>query len=106
MQRKWLVLTFMVLGLVLVVSFVALAQLPAEIPREETLIVDQLTGRVGTPSNFNLWAGWRWHDRGIEQLVLEPLWTVDYGTGEIIPGLAAELPIYNEDFTQMTINLR
>ena len=44
MQRKWLVLTFMVLGLVLVVSFVALAQLPAEIPREETLIVDQLTG--------------------------------------------------------------
>ena len=39
-------------------------------------------------------------------MLLEPLWTVDYATGEIIPGLAAELPIYNEDFTQMTINLR
>jgi len=106
MQRKWLVFTFMVLGLALMFSFAALAQLPPGIPREETLIVDQLTGRVGTPSNFNLWAGWRWQDRGIQQLLLEPLWTVDYATGEIISGLAAELPIYNEDFTQMTIKLR
>ncbi len=106
MQRKWLVFTLMALGLVLMVSFAALAQLPAGIPREETFIGSQLTGRVGTPSNFNLWSGWRWQDRGIQQLLLEPLWTVDYATGEIISGLAAELPIYNEDSTQMTINLR
>ncbi|MDI3543405.1 MAG: peptide/nickel transport system substrate-binding protein, partial [Candidatus Atribacteria bacterium] len=106
MQHKYLVSMFIVLGLVTMMSFSALAQLPPGIPREETLIVDQLTGRVGTPSNFNLWAGWRWQDRGIQQLLLEPLWTVDYATGEIISGLAAELPIYNEDFTQMTIKLR
>ncbi|MGQ9622184.1 MAG: ABC transporter substrate-binding protein [Candidatus Caldatribacteriaceae bacterium] len=92
-------------GLFLFAAF-ASAQLPAGIPREETLIVDQLTGRVGTPSNFNLWAGWRWQDRGLQQLCMEPLWTVDYATGEIIPGLAAELPKYNEDFTQMTVKLR
>ena len=58
------------------------------------------------PNNFNLWAGWRNQDRGIQQLLLEPLWTVDYATGEIISGMAAGLPVYNDDFTQMTINLR
>ncbi|MGQ9748128.1 MAG: ABC transporter substrate-binding protein, partial [Candidatus Caldatribacteriaceae bacterium] len=84
----------------------AFAQLPAGIPREETLIADQLTGRVGTPNNFNLWSGWRWQDRGLQQLSMEPLWTVDYATGEIIPGLAAEFPKYNQDFTEMTIKLR
>ena len=34
-------------------------------PRDQTLIVNMLTGRVGTPSNFNEWVGWRWRDRGI-----------------------------------------
>lgn len=105
MRNKCLVLLLVVLFIALFAS-VVFAQLPANIPREETLIVDQLTGRVGTPSNFNLWAGWRWQDRGLQQLAIEPLWTVDYATGEIIPGLAAEMPIYNEDFTKMTIKLR
>ncbi|MGC8778015.1 MAG: ABC transporter substrate-binding protein, partial [Candidatus Caldatribacteriaceae bacterium] len=94
------------LSLFLLVTLSAFAQLPGGIPREETLIVDTLTGRTGTPSNFNLWAGWRWQDRGLQQLAMEPLWTVDYATGEIIPGLAAEMPIYNQDFTQMTVKLR
>lgn len=95
-------------GLILagVLSSTCAAQLPAGIPREETLIFDQLTGRTAMPNNFNEWAGWRWRDRGTAQLMNEPLWTVDYATSEIIPGLAADLPVYNEDFTQMTVNLR
>jgi len=103
---KWGIMVFMVLGLVISLSFTAMASLPAGIPREETLTYDQLTGRVGTPDNFNEWSGWRWQDRGTQQFLHEPLWTVDYATGEIIPGLAADLAVYNEDFTQMTINLR
>jgi len=87
-------------------SSMCAAQLPAGIPRDETLIFDQLSGRGAMPNNFNEWAGWRWRDRGTAQLMNEPLWTVDYATGEIIPGLAADLAIYNEDFTQMTVNLR
>jgi len=83
-----------------------MAQLPPGIPREKTLMIDQLTGRTAMPHNFNEWSGWRWRDRGMAQLMNEPLWTVDYATGEIIPGLASELPIYSKDFTQMTINLR
>ncbi len=37
-----------------------LAQIPGTFPREETLIARILTGRVGTPDNFNLWSSWRW----------------------------------------------
>lgn len=76
------------------------------LPREQTLIVGQLTGRVGTPSNFNEWVGWKWRDRGMQNLANEPLWSIDFATGEIIPGLAAGDPIYNDDFTQVTIPLR
>ena len=105
---KYVWVSAVLAGLMLagVLSSMCAAQLPAGIPREETLIFDQLTGRTAMPNNFNEWAGWRWRDRGTAQLMNEPLWTVDYATGEIIPGLAADLPIYNEDFTQMTVNLR
>ncbi len=76
------------------------------LPREETLIVGILTGRVGSPSNFNEWVGWKSRDRGMQNLANEPLWSVDFATGEIIPGLASGDPVYNADFTQVTIPLR
>ncbi|MBX3062685.1 MAG: ABC transporter substrate-binding protein [Anaerolineae bacterium] len=75
-------------------------------PREETLIARILTGRVGTPDNMNLWVGWKWQDRGLQNLADEPLWTVDFATGEIINGLADGDPTYNEDFTSLTVTLR
>ena len=65
-----------------------------------------LTGRVGTPDNMNLWVGWKWQDRGMQNLADEPLWSVDFATGEIIPGLADGDPTYNADFTSLTIPLR
>jgi len=95
--------------LVLVMGFAqaGFAQLAEDIPREKTFIADVLTGRVGTPANFNVFTtAWRNPDRGVQQLMLEPLWLVDYVTGEVINALAAEGPIYNEDFTQMTVKLR
>lgn len=83
-----------------------LAQIGGTFPRNETLIARILTGRVGTPDNFNVWSGWRNQDRGIQNLADEPLWTVDYATGEIINGLASGDPTYNADFTSLTIPLR
>lgn len=77
-----------------------------DLPRNETLIADILTGRVGSPSNFNDWVGWKWRDRGTQNLANEPLWSVDFATGEIIPGLASGDPVYNADFTEVTIPLR
>ncbi len=76
------------------------------LPRNETFIAGQLTGRVGSPSNFNWWVGWKWRDRGMQNLAAEPLWTVDFATGEIINALAAGDPVYNDDFTQVEIPLR
>jgi peptide/nickel transport system substrate-binding protein len=76
------------------------------LPRSETLIVDMLTGRVTSPSNFNTWAGWRQRDRGTQNLANEPLWSIDFATGEIINGSASGPATYNDDFTQVTIPLR
>ncbi len=76
------------------------------LPRSETLMVGMLTGRVGSPGNFNEWVGWKWRDRGMQNLANEPLWSVDFATGEIINALAAGDPVYNEDFTQVEIPLR
>ncbi|MFO7633191.1 MAG: ABC transporter substrate-binding protein, partial [Caldilinea sp.] len=77
-----------------------------ELPRNETLIAEILTGRVGSPSNFNEWVGWKWRDRGMQNLANEPLWSVDFATGEIINGSAAGDPDYNDDFTAVTFPLR
>lgn len=84
----------------------AVADVLGTFPRRETLIVRQLTGRVGSPDNMNLWVGWKWQDRGLQNLADEPLWSVDFATGEIINGLASGDPVYNEDFTELTIPLR
>ena len=82
------------------------ASLPGTFPRNETVIIRQLTGRVGTPDNFNEWVTWRWRDRGTQNLANEPLWSVDFATGTIINGLAEGDPKYTPDFTSLTIPLR
>ena len=96
-----------IVGILLVVlTLSSFALLPTSVPRNETFIVNQLTGRTGVPGNFNIWAGWRSNDRGLQNLLLEPLWCVEYATGQVINALAAEPPIYNSDFTKMTVKLR
>ena len=86
-----------VLGILMILVSSLFAQLTSDIPREETIIVDVLGGRVPSPSNFNVFRGTpgRGLDRGIQQLMLEPLWCVDFATGEIINALASEGPTYN-----------
>ncbi|PNR94541.1 ABC transporter substrate-binding protein [Petrotoga sp. 9PWA.NaAc.5.4] len=75
------------------------------LPRETTLIT---TGpRASSPGNFNVFVTtWRTPNRGIQQLMLEPLWTMEPARGEVINSLAVEGPIYNDDFTKMTVKLR
>jgi len=99
------------LGLVIAVlsGSLAFAQiLPPEVPREKTLILPWLWAPTGTPGNWNLWAGWRNQNGGLHQFVTEPLWTLNPNVveGGIINALAAQPPLYNEDFTRLTIKLR
>ncbi|MDN5346221.1 MAG: peptide/nickel transport system substrate-binding protein [Petrotoga sp.] len=97
-----------VLTLLLVVSMfgVLLSQVLPDIPRSETLIVEASSGRVPNPSNFNNWVPGSIHTQGVQQLLRDGLWYIDPQTSEWINALAAQEPVYNEDFTQMTIKLR
>ena len=80
------------------------------IPRAETLIFENPTGRVVGPDDFNRWRpGVQTASTGHQQLSLDALWYIDPDAG--IDGvwdnsLAAEKPLYNEDFSQMTVKLR
>lgn len=104
---KVLFLAVVVCSFILSSIPVAFSQLAPELPRSETLIVNVDSGRVMTPTNFNVWAAtWRSPDRGIHQLMVEPLWMVDPTKTEVINALAEGKPIYNKDFTEMTVKLR
>lgn len=78
--------------------------------RSETLILENPTGKVVPADDFNRWRpGIQSSSTGFQQLALDALWYIDPDAG--IDGvwdnsLAAEKPIYNADFTQMTVKLR
>lgn len=77
-----------------------------EMARHETLICNINTGKMGDPGNFNDWAKWVNRDNGLQQICADPLWIAEYANGKIVSVLAADLPSYNDDFTQMTVDLR
>ncbi len=106
-----IVRTLAVTASTLVVATAALAQTDlTELPREQTLIVENPEGTIKNANWFNYWsvnAGGR--STGLQQLCMDTLWYVDSDRG--LDGawdnsLAAEPPQYNEDFTEMTVKLR
>ena len=92
----------------LVISFLALSiaqpsGLPVDTPREELFIADQIF-RYAVTGNYNLWGSGGTPHR--HALMMETLWYRDQETGERIAGVAASEPMYNDDFTEMTVELR
>jgi peptide/nickel transport system substrate-binding protein len=81
------------------------------VPRNQCLILENPSGTVLPADDFNRWrSGYSgiWVC-GLQQLALDALWYIDPDAG--VDGvwdnaLAAEPPIYNDDFTQMTVKLR
>lgn len=62
-------------------------------PRNETLIVDILSGRIANPDTFNPYIpGSIPMDAGIHQLLHGNLWEIDTVKGEQYPDLAATMP--------------
>ncbi|ACI18313.1 ABC transporter substrate-binding protein [Dictyoglomus thermophilum] len=105
-MRKFVFVSLFLL-IFLMLSQVGFSQLAPNVPRNETLIANILTGRIVAPDNFNSWtSSWITPDRGIQQLMLEPLWIVDPATGKVINALAASAPQYSNDFKTLTIKLR
>ncbi|MEM1876587.1 MAG: ABC transporter substrate-binding protein, partial [Ignisphaera sp.] len=83
--------------------------LPPGIRREDVFVLDLVTGKPGTPSNFNAWRAGA--DVGIlvagmNQLCTASLWYVDTATGEVINGIAAAPPEPNQDFTVWRFKIR
>lgn len=78
--------------------------------RTETLILENPNGRISPADDFNRWRpGTTIPASGLQQTCLDALWYIDPDAG--IDGvwdnaLAAEKPIYNKDFTGMTVKLR
>ena len=81
-----------------------------DLPREQTLILQNPEGSLANPGWFNIWvnAGGGL-STGLHQLMMDTLWFIDPNQG--IDGvthnsLASGPPEYNDDFTEMTVNLR
>ncbi len=82
----------------------------SNLPRNETLIVENPEGTIKNAGWFNMWtvnAGGR--STGNQQLAMDALWYIDPDHG--IDGvwdnsLASDKPIYNDDFSEMTVKLR
>ncbi|MFW5988380.1 MAG: ABC transporter substrate-binding protein [bacterium] len=105
-MRKTAGLFFMSLFLILVFSTLSFAQsLPEGVPREDTLIMDQIF-RYESPQNNNIWVPGGGAQPTRQGLISDTLWYLDQLTGEWYNSLAEEEPIYNDDYTEMTVNLR
>lgn len=77
--------------------------LPVDVPRTELFVADQIF-RYPDSGNYNLWSGGQTPHR--HALMMETLWYRDQETGTRLMGVATSDPIYNDDFTQMTVTLR
>jgi len=87
-----------------------LAQGAPDVPREQTLIVENPEGTIKNAGWFNIWATIAsGQSTGLHQLAMDTFWYIDpdHGLdGAWDNSLAAEPPIYNADFTEMTVKLR
>lgn len=82
----------------------AFAQLPVDVPRGETLILDQIF-RYSTADNFNMWLPSSTTPTR-QGFFTDTLWYIDQQTGAWINALAEAEPVYNQEFTEMTVKLR
>ena len=78
--------------------------LPVDVPRESVFVADQIF-RYSVIDNYNFWVNGP-HEPHRHALMMETLWYRDQETGERIYGAAASDPVYNDDFTQMNVDLR
>ena len=82
----------------------------ANLPRNEMLILENPEGTIKNAGWFNIWtinAGSQ--SNGLQQAALDTLWYIDpeRGLGDVWQNsLAADKPVYNADFTEMTVPLK
>lgn len=105
------ILQFVLTMIASLAGFAVLAQGEiSNLPREQNIIIENPEGTIKNPGWFNYWAvnaGGR--STGLQQLALDTFWYIDpdYGIDGVWDNsLAADKPVYNDDFTEMTVKLR
>ncbi|WP_421723209.1 ABC transporter substrate-binding protein [Bauldia sp.] len=78
--------------------------LPVDVPREKLFIADQIF-RYSVIGNYNFWVNGP-HTPHRHALMMETLWLSDQETGERMYDVASSGPMYNDDFTEMSVDLR
>ena len=82
----------------------------SDLPRNETLIVENPEGTIKNAGWFNIWAlNAGGQATGLHQLAMDTFWTIDpeHGLDGVWDNsLASAKPAYNGDFTRMTVKLR
>ena len=82
----------------------------SDLPRNETLIVENPEGTIKNAGWFNIWAiNAGGQSTGLHQGAMDTFWYIDpnYGVDGVWDNsLAADKPMYNADFTEMTVKLR
>jgi peptide/nickel transport system substrate-binding protein len=104
---KFLGRSVLVAGMLLVLvpaQTVAPAQ-PAQVDRTKTLILDMDSGRDLTPDVWNPFLPGRQLSQGYHQAILEPLFILNYETGQI-SGWTGESMVPNDTLDAWTLNLR
>jgi peptide/nickel transport system substrate-binding protein len=82
----------------------------SDLPRNETLIVENPEGTIKNAGWFNIWAiNAGGVSTGLHQGAMDTFWYIDADHG--VDGvwdnsLASDKPLYNKDFTEMTVKLR
>jgi peptide/nickel transport system substrate-binding protein len=82
----------------------------SDLPRSETLILENPEGTIKTPGWFNIWAiSGGGQSTGLQQVAMDTFWYIDPEKG--LDGvwdnsLASDKPAYNADFSEMTVKLR
>ena len=100
-------LRHLALALLLAIPSSALAQEPiSNLPRNQTLIVENPEGTIKNAGWFNIWAvNAGGQSTGLHQLAMDTFWYIDPQRGldgVWMNSLASDKPIYNADFTEMT----
>ena len=78
----------MAAALLVALCSISLAQTINEVPREKTLILENIDGRVPVPDNMNPFITGQYLDWGMWQAVSESLFYLNLETGKLDPWLA------------------
>ncbi len=87
------------------ITFALIALAFAQTPRNETVIFDIDGGNVTAPTNFNWMVPGTARNQGMHQAVWEPLFILNYETGEIMPYLGTSFTA-NESLDVWTLKIR